>query len=176
MRASVPMIRDIIVHCPAPRRGPSLTNKRRLRWAGVACMAFAAALTAAAQGQDKTSKDKDSDKDKDKRPKLTLTARPPIGMSPAKIAITAELNGGRNDLEDFYCTTTEWDWGDGTESETTADCEPYEPGKSTFKRRFTVEHIFRPGRFRVTLRLKKHDKAVSQATVTVEVRPGIRDL
>jgi hypothetical protein len=153
-----------------------MKNHRRPLWAGVACLAFVAAATVAAQSQDKASKDKDSDKDKDKRPKLTLTARPPIGMSPARIAITAELVGGPNDLEDFYCTTTEWDWGDGTESATTADCEPYEAGKSTFKRRFTVEHVFRPGRFRVTLRLKKHDKAISSATVMVDIRPGIRDL
>jgi hypothetical protein len=153
-----------------------MKNHRRLLWAGVACLALVAATAGAGQPQDKASKDKESDKDKDKRPKLSLTARPPIGMSPARIAITAELVGGPNDLEDFYCTTTEWDWGDGTESETTADCEPYEAGKSTFKRRFTVEHIFRPGRFRVTLRLKKHDKAVSSATVMVDIRPGIRDL
>ncbi len=153
-----------------------MTNQRRLRWAGAACLLFTAAITAAAQPQDKSSKDKDADKEKDKRPKLTLTARPNIGMSPARIAITAELNGGPDDLEDFYCTTTEWDWGDGTESQTTSDCEPYEPGKSTFKRRFTVDHIFRAGHFKVTLRLKKGGKAVSQATVTVEVRPGIRDL
>lgn len=151
-----------------------MKNHRRLLWAGVACLAFVAAAAAAAQPQDKASKDKDSDKDK--RPKLTLTARPPIGMSPARIAITAELVGGPNDLEDFYCAATEWDWGDGTQSETTSDCEPYEAGKSLFKRRFTIEHIFRPGRFRVTLRLKKHDKAISSATVMVEVRPGIRDL
>lgn len=151
-----------------------MRDHRRLCWTGVACLAFAAAITAAVPPQDKTSKDKDSDKDK--RPKLSLTARPSVAISPARVSITAELLGGPNDLEDFYCTTTDWDWGDGTESETTSDCEPYEAGKSTFTRRFTVEHIFRPGRFRVTLRLKKHDKAISSATVTVEIRPGIRDL
>ena len=57
------------------------------------------------QQQDKAAKDKDAAWDKDKRPKLTLTARPPIGMSPARVAITAELVGGPNDLEDFYCPT-----------------------------------------------------------------------
>jgi hypothetical protein len=152
-----------------------MNNQRRSLWAGIGCLALAAALAAAPGPQDKP-KDKDADKDKDKRPKLTLTARPPIAMSPARVALTAELVGGPDDLEDFYCPTIEWDWGDGTQSETAADCEPYEAGKSTFRRRFTVEHIFRAGYHRVSLRLKKHDKSISSATVMVDVRPGIRDL
>jgi hypothetical protein len=146
---------------------------RRLLAAGVACLVFSAALAMSAQDK---SKDKDADKEKEKRPKLTLTARPPIAMSPARVSLTAELAGGPDDLEDFYCPTIEWDWGDGTSSETTSDCDPYEAGKSTFRRRFTVEHVFRAGYHRVSLRLKKHDKQISSATVVVDVRPGIRDL
>jgi hypothetical protein len=148
-----------------------MNNHRRSLSAGVGCLTLVAALTAAPGPQDKPK-----DKDADKRPKLTLTARPPIAMSPARVALTAELAGGPDDLEDFYCPTIEWDWGDGTQSETTSDCEPYEAGKSTFKRRFTVEHVFRAGYHRVSLRLKKHDKSISSATVMVDVRPGIRDL
>ena len=148
-----------------------MNNQRRSLWAGVGCLTLVAALTAAPLPQDKPK-----DADKDKRPKLTLTARPPIAMSPARVSLTAELAGGPDDLEDFYCPTIEWDWGDGTQSETTSDCEPYEAGKSTFKRRFTVEHVFRAGYHRVSLRLKKHDKSISSATVMVDVRPGIRDL
>jgi len=150
-----------------------MRSRRRSLSVGVACLLLASVV--AAGPQDKPAKDKDSG-DKEKRPKLSLTARPPIAMSPARVSLTAELAGGPDDLEEFYCPTIEWDWGDGTSSETSSDCDPYEPGKSTFRRRFTVEHIFRPGHFRVTLRLKKGGKAVSQATVTVEVRPGIRDL
>ena len=150
-----------------------MNNQRRSLWAGAGCLTLVAALTAASPPQDKP---KDKDADKDKRPKLTLTARPPIAMSPARVSLTAELAGGPDDLEDFYCPTIEWDWGDGTQSETTSDCEPYEAGKSTFKRRFTVEHVFRAGYHRVSLRLKKHDKSISSATVMVDVRPGIRDL
>ena len=147
---------------------------RRLLQAGVACLVLAPSLALSAQDK---SRDKDSgDKEKEKRPKLTLTARPPIAMSPARVSLTAELAGGPDDLEDFYCPTIEWDWGDGTSSETTSDCDPYEAGKSTFKRRFTVEHVFRAGYHRVSLRLKKHDKQISSATVVVDVRPGIRDL
>src|SRR3954447_3938937 len=119
---------------------------------------------------------KEQDKDKDKRPTLKLTARPPLGMSPARVVLTGDLNGGPNDAEDFYCPTVEWDWGDGTTSESTSDCDPYEPGKSEIKRRYTTEHIFRAGNYRVALRLKKRDKMISSATVVVEVRPGIRDL
>jgi hypothetical protein len=148
-------------------------ERRRSLWGGVACLIIAAAITAGAQ-QNK-SKDKDA-ADKDKRPRLTLTARPPIAMSPARVSLTAELAGGPDDLEEFYCPTIEWDWGDGTQSEITADCEPYEAGKSTFRRRFTVDHIFRAGHHRVSLRLKKQNKMISSATVVVEIRPGIRDL
>jgi hypothetical protein len=151
-----------------------MRNPRRSLWAGIGCALLAATVALAAQDKGKDKDDKD--KEKDKRPKLTLTARPPIAMSPARVSLTAELSGGANDLEDFYCPTIQWDWGDGTSSETMSDCDPYEPGKSTFRRRFTVEHVFRAGYHRVSLRLKKNDKMISSATVVVDVRPGIRDL
>ena len=116
-------------------------------------------------------------KDKqDKQPSLKLTARPPIGMSPARVVLTADINGGPNDAEDYYCPTIEWDWGDGTTSETTSDCNPYEAGKSEIRRRYTIDHIFRAGNFRVAFRIKKRDKMVASATVMIEIRPGIRDL
>jgi hypothetical protein len=132
-------------------------------------MMLAASLSAAQKAPSK-------DKDQDKRPSLKLTARPPLGMSPARIVLTADLNGGPNDSEDFYCPTVEWDWGDGTTSESTSDCEPYEPGKSEIRRRFTTDHVFNAGNYRVALRLKKRDKMVASATVMIEIRPGIRDL
>ena len=138
----------------------------------VAVYLVAASLTASLAAAQKAPKDKDQDK----RPTLKLTARPPLGMSPARIVLTADLNGGPNDSEDFYCPTVEWDWGDGTTSESTSDCEPYEPGKSEIRRRFTTDHVFRAGSYRVALRLKKRDKMVASATVSIEIRPGIRDL
>jgi hypothetical protein len=141
---------------------------------GIAAAILASALVATAQPQEKNPKDKE--KDQDKRPRLTLTARPPLGMAPQKVYLTAELVGGPNDAEDFYCPSIQWEWGDGTESESSVDCEPYEPGKSSIKRRWTVEHIFNAGSHRVVLRLKKGDKAITQATVMVEIRPGLRDL
>src|SRR3954453_4363006 len=146
-----------------------MTKLRRLVRAG----AVAAMLTTAVAAAQKTAPGKDKDQ---KHPSLKLTARPPLGMSPARVVLTGDLNGGPNDSEDFYCPTVEWDWGDGPTSESTSDCDPYEPGKSEIKRRYTTEHIFRAGNYRVALRLKKRDKMISSATVVIEVRPGVRDL
>ena len=144
---------------------------RRFAWSGVTCLLLTAAVGAAPQ---KPEKDKDKDpKDDARRPKLTLKAQPVIAMSPARIVLTAELLGGPNDFEEFYCPTVEWDWGDGTHSESTADCEPYEAGKSEIKRRFTVQHVFRAGVYKVMLRLKRRDKALTAATVNIQVRPGL---
>jgi len=142
-------------------------------WAGVASLVLSVAAVAA-QPPNKSSKDKDQDKDK--RASLKLTARPPLGMSPARVILTGDLNGGPNDAEDYYCPTVEWDWGDGTTSESTSDCDPYQPGKSEIRRRYTIDHIFRAGNFKVAFRLKKRDKMVASATVLIEIRPGIRDL
>ncbi len=96
-------------------------------------------------------------------------------MAPARVVFTAELTGGANDFEEFYCGAVEWEWGDGTKSESSSDCAPYEPGKSEIKRRFTVEHVFRAGAYRVMFHLKRHDKAVGNATINIQVRPGLRD-
>jgi hypothetical protein len=145
--------------------------RRRLAWASAACLFASAGLVAAAHDRQKAdAKDGDS-----KRPRLTLKAQPVIAMSPARVVLTAELVGGANDYEEYYCPTVEWDWGDGTHSESSTDCEPYEPGKSEIKRRFTKEHVFRAGAFRVGFRLKRRDKAVAFATVSIQVRPGLRD-
>ena len=143
---------------------------RRFAWAGVACLLAAAVAGARAQQKD------DKEREPDKRPKVILTARPAISMAPSRVVLTAELQGGADDFEDFYCPTVEWEWGDGTSSEATNDCEPYEPGKSSIKRRFTVEHVFRAGNYRVAFRLKKHDKALGMATANIQVRPGLRDI
>jgi hypothetical protein len=119
---------------------------------------------------------KDSEKDKDaKRPKIMLRAQPMVAMSPARIVLTAELIGGSNDFEDYYCPTVQWDWGDGTQSESTNDCAPFEAGKTELKRRFTIEHVFRAGAYRVMFRLKHREKAVGVASVNIQVRPGLRE-
>ena len=153
-----------------------MRHLRRSAWAFAAFLLFAAttgvgAASAATQKADKDAKDNADAK----RPKVALKATPVISMSPARIVLTAELQGGANDFEDFYCPTVQWEWGDGTQSESATDCAPYESGKSEIKRRFTVEHVFRAGNYRVNFRLKRRDRAVGFASVNVQVRPGLRD-
>ncbi len=142
---------------------------RRTAWAVAASLLTAAALTASlsAQKTGKDGKDKDPKDSADPRPKISLKAQPMIAMAPARIVLTAELTGGANDYEEFYCGAVEWEWGDGTKSESSSDCAPYEPGKSEIKRRFTVEHVFRMGSYRVMFHLKRHDKAVGNATIFI---------
>jgi hypothetical protein len=152
-----------------------MSHLRRLAWSGATCLVMSVALVAAAQKPDRDTKDKDVKDAEGRRPRLSLKAQPIISMSPSRVVLTAELVGGANDFEEFYCPTVEWDWGDGTQSESTSDCEPYVPGKSEIKRRFTVSHVFRAGMFKVSLRLKRHDRAITSATVSIQVRPGIRD-
>jgi hypothetical protein len=150
---------------------------RQHAWAGFASLLVAAALSTniSAQKTGKDGKEKDQKDAADPRPKLTLRATPVIAMAPARVVFTAELTGGANDFEEFYCGAVEWEWGDGTKSESASDCAPYEPGKSEIKRRFTVEHVFRAGAYRVMFHLKRHDKAVGNATINIQVRPGLRD-
>jgi hypothetical protein len=154
-----------------------MTYLRRTAWAGAASLLLAAALATSlsAQRAGKDSKDKDQRDAADARPKISLKAQPMIAMAPARIVLTAELTGGANDYEEFYCGAVEWEWGDGTKSESSSDCAPYEAGKSEIKRRFTVEHVFRMGMYRVMFHLKRHDKTVGNATINIQVRPGLRD-
>ncbi|PYR55451.1 MAG: hypothetical protein DMF85_19555 [Acidobacteria bacterium] len=114
--------------------------------------------------------------DKD-RPSLSLRASPSIAFSPARIVLTADLKGGANDYQEYYCSTVEWDWGDGTRSQQTVDCEPYEVGKSEIKRHFVIDRIFRTaGDYRVEFRLKRKDKTLTTASTVVKIRPGVRDI
>ena len=125
--------------------------------------------------------------DQNKKPSISLRANPTTGFSPLRVVLTAELKGGANDYEEFYCASVEWDWGDDTKSETKADCDPYEPGKSEIKRRYAQEHTFRsvttdiagerglptaPTQFRVRFLLKQKNKVVGSGQTTVEVRSG----
>ena len=144
---------------------------RRPKQAGALTLAVAVCVSVAVTGQQKDDKDA-KDKDSDKKPKLTLKAQPVISMSPSKVTLRAELVGGANDYEEYYCPTVEWDWGDGTQSETTIDCEPYQAGKSEIKRRFVVDHVFRAGYYQVAVRLKRRSKAVASATTAIQVQGG----
>lgn len=132
--------------------------------AGVLClMVGAAGLSVGAQRNAKND---------DQRPKLTLKAQPNVGIAPAKITLTAELGGGANDFQEYYCPTVLWEWDDGTESESTFDCEPYEAGKSEIRRRYTVQHTFKVGAHKIWVRLKRNDKLLISANVMVTIQPG----
>jgi hypothetical protein len=116
-------------------------------------------------------------KDKEvKKPSLSVKASPTVAFAPARVKAVAELKGGPNDYEHFYCAGVEWDWGDGTTSGSSTDCEPYEAGKSEIQRRFSKDHEFQQaGNFRIQVRLMRRNKALTSAGITVQVRPGLRD-
>jgi hypothetical protein len=144
-----------------------MTTRRCRILAAAAWLVLVTAPTARAK------QDTPKDPKENPRPRLVLRAQPVVAVAPARVVLTAELLGGANDFEEYYCPTISWEWGDGTVSETTVDCEPYEAGKSEIKRRFTVQHIFREeGSQKVFLRLKRRNKDVATAWVTVSVRPG----
>jgi hypothetical protein len=109
----------------------------------------------------------------DKKPSLSLKATPPAGFAPLRVHLVVDVRGGANDYADFYCATVQWDWDDGTISENSEDCDPYEAGKSSIKRRYTADHTFRfSGDYRLTFRLKQKDKVISSSTTTLTVRAG----
>jgi plastocyanin len=113
---------------------------------------------------------------KKSKPTITVKATPVMAFSPAHMVVTAELRGGDDDYQDFYCATVEWDWGDDTRSQAAGDCEPYVAGKSEIKRRFTIDHTFNTaGDYRVEFRLKQKNKVVAKGATEVKIRPGIRD-
>lgn len=109
-----------------------------------------------------------------KKPSLSLKATPAIAFAPARIVIVAEVKGGANDFEDLYCPSVDWDWGDDTNSVADSDCEPYQPGKSEIKRRYTIEHRYRnAGSYKIMLKLKKGDRVVASANTQIQVRSGL---
>jgi hypothetical protein len=112
----------------------------------------------------------------DKKPSLSLKATPPVGFSPLKVRLVVDVKGGSDDYEEFYCPSIEWDWGDGTVSKNSEDCDPFQSGKSTIKRRYSIEHVFRqPDTFQVFFRLKQRDRVIAATSANIQVRPGVRD-
>jgi len=112
----------------------------------------------------------------DRKPSLSLKATPPVGFSPLRVRLVVDVKNGANDYQDYYCPGVQWDWGDGTVSENSEDCDPYEAGKSAIRRRYSVEHVFRQaGTYQVFFRLKQHDRVIAAISANVEVRPGVRD-
>jgi len=151
------------------------------RWSWLLTMvpAVVATLAVAPSGQKPSEQ---------KKPSISVRANPPVGFSPLRVVLTAEVKGGSNDYEEFYCASVEWDWGDDTKSETKADCDPYEVGKSEIKRRYVQEHTFRsfqsdmpgaaglpaaPTQIRVKFLLKQKNKVVGSGQTMIELRSGI---
>jgi hypothetical protein len=112
---------------------------------------------------------------KPKKPKLDVRAAPRMAVSPAQVLFTAELAGG-DDLEEYHCPEVEWDWDDGGKSVHESDCAPFETG-TEIERRYTAEHVFsRQGTYNVKVTMRRADRVVAAARVTVTVRPGFGDV
>jgi hypothetical protein len=130
-------------------------------------VALAVALSIGAGGNRRDSKETD-------KIDLVLRANPVIAFAPARITLVARLKGVSNDNADFYCPTVQWDWGDGTVSESSSDCEPFQPNKSEIQRSFTIQHVYKTGgQYDVELRLKRQDKVVAAAGATLKIGRGI---
>lgn len=130
----------------------------------------------------------------DDKPSVSIRVSPVSGFAPLKAVITAELKGGADDYEEFYCPTVEWDisvtalqsphdpigrMSDSRpvqKSEQKLDCDPYEKGKTEIKRRFVRQHTFKTGgEYTVRFSLKQDKKTVASQRVTVRVRGGVGD-
>ena len=144
-------------------------KSQRNRFALAALLLAGAALAApAGHGGAVLAQDDDEGE-----PRLTLRASPRVGFAPADILFVAELRGGADDWEEFYCASIQWDWDDDTRSESTPDCDPYEAGTSRIRRRFSTRHRFEyAGRYNVRFRLLQRDDPVAAARTSVELRGG----
>lgn len=107
------------------------------------------------------------------KPSMNLRVAPQVAFTPARMVFTAELRNVPPEDANFYCPTVEWTWGDGTQSVESSNCDPFEPGVSQLRTRYTKQNVFyTPGRYKVTLRLKQRDKVVLAGTASITVREG----
>ena len=114
--------------------------------------------------------------DKPRKPRLDLRAAPRMAFSPVNVLVTAELTGGDNAIDDYYCPEIEWDWDDGGKSVHEADCPPFENGTTTIDRRFSQEHHYpRAGIYNVKASFKKSGNTFLATSIRVTVRAGAGD-
>ena len=107
------------------------------------------------------------------RPELRLRASPNLAFAGTEVSFTGLLRGGADDYEEFYCVSAEWDWDDGTRSESILDCDPYEPRVSEIRRRFSRRHSFdNGGRYEIRLNLKRGDRVVESVRTAVTIQIG----
>src|SRR5688500_9063482 len=110
-----------------------------------------------------------------RKPSLALRATPLLGFSPLRVRVVVDVRGGADDFQDFYCPSIEWDWSDGTVSESSENSDPYQASKSTIGLRLTPDHTYRqsqPESYRIVFRMKQKDRTDATATTTVQVRAG----
>jgi hypothetical protein len=101
------------------------------------------------------------------RARITVRAFPATVIPPASVLLVAELQGDE-DHEDFQCPEIEWDWADGTRSRRQSDCAP--DGTAVVEHRFSLRHSFREGGlYRVSFRLRRADRLLSEGSTTVMV-------
>ena len=149
------------------------TNFGIWRTAVAAACLGSLALAGIGQAQDAGEK---QDAEKKKKPSVAIRMSPQSGFSPLRVVATAELRGGSDDYQEFYCPVIEWEWGDGTRSEQRVDCDPYEAGKSEVRRRYTVQRTYHTaGEYRVIFRMKQANKVVGSGQTTLRIRPGVGD-
>ena len=147
------------------------------RTSGLTARLLVVPLTAIAlAGVSATVRTQEGDRKEVKKASLQLKASPTIVFSPARVVVSAEIRGGADDSAELYCPSLEWDWGDGTRSESNVDCEPFDAEKTKIRRRFTASHTYNiAGSYRVQLRLKRGTKTVLGGHVSVQVKAGLRD-
>ncbi len=110
------------------------------------------------------------------KPKAALRVNPAVIFPPARVVATAELTEGADDFQDYYCPKIEWIWGDGTQSESGEDCDPYEAGKSEIRRRYSADHNYRgdpmagAASYDVVFRMKQGSKTVLSLRQTIKVQ------
>jgi hypothetical protein len=107
-------------------------------------------------------------------PTLRLRTAQRIAFSPVEAFFVAELVGG-DEVEEFYCPELVWEWGDGSRSVSQSDCPPF-GAEGELQRFFTARHLFRfSGNHDVRLILRRADRAVASASVTILVRSRFGD-
>ena len=102
---------------------------RRSMLVGAACVCLVGGVRRSRRAERQRPRKDGRNRQDAKRPQIRLKANPVISVSPAQVMLVAEIVGGANDFEEFYCPTVEWDWGDGTHSESSSDCAPYRSGQ-----------------------------------------------
>ena len=101
---------------------------------------------------------------------LTLRSSPGVGLAPLRVSVTAQLLGVDDNEEEYYCPTVEWDWGDGSLSRHSPDCEPFAGTDGAIRRSFFNAHVYRSaGDFTMQLRLQKRGRTVVSGAARVTV-------